>query len=328
MRKTPGSRRIISAYDASGGATTKGSPGSPPARTSSAAAVSRTLREITPSLDAPNQTSPAAGPSDARPREGFSPNRPQQAAGIRIDPPPSLPAAIGTIPAATAAAAPPLEPPGVRLKSQGLLVRPKRAESVTGLQCEFRQVGLPEDDEPRLEVPPHHMSVLARDDRQHRPAAAAGWQAGVVLSDVLDQERHAGERARKRSGELRPRLLVHKAADRVDLRMGTLVLLERDVEQLLRARLAARDETGEANPVVFQVVAKPHNGVLPSDGAALRDLASRRGKALPRAARPGKRGIGATRASTPLVGGNMRRRKMSDLDENVSTRKRVGLVIE
>ena len=61
--------------------------------------------------------------------------------------------------------------------------------------------------------------------------------------------------------------------------MGTFVLLERDVEQLLWARLAARDETGEANPVVFQVLAKPHNSVLPSDGAALWDLASRRGKA-------------------------------------------------
>ena len=48
------------------------------------------MREITPSQDAPNQTSPAAGPSDARPREGFSPNRPQHAAGMRIDPPPSL----------------------------------------------------------------------------------------------------------------------------------------------------------------------------------------------------------------------------------------------
>src|SRR5208337_3394691 len=148
MRRTPGSRRVSSVYDASGGATTKGSPGSPPERTSSAAAVSRTLREITPSLDAPNQTSPAAGPSDARPREGFSPNRPQQAAGIRIDPPPSLPAAIGTIPAATAAAVPPLEPPGVRSKSQGLFVRPQRAGSVTAFNANSGRLVLPKMTSP------------------------------------------------------------------------------------------------------------------------------------------------------------------------------------
>ena len=55
---------------------------------------------------------PASGPSDTRPRAGLSPTSPQQAAGIRIEPPPSLPCAIGTIPAATAAAEPPLEPPG------------------------------------------------------------------------------------------------------------------------------------------------------------------------------------------------------------------------
>jgi len=42
---------------------------------------------------------------------GFIPNRPQQEAGIRIEPPPSLALAIGTIPAATAAEAPPEEPP-------------------------------------------------------------------------------------------------------------------------------------------------------------------------------------------------------------------------
>jgi hypothetical protein len=46
-----------------------------------------------------------------RPREGLKPNRPQQAAGMRIEPPPSLAWAIGTTPEAVAAAAPPDEPP-------------------------------------------------------------------------------------------------------------------------------------------------------------------------------------------------------------------------
>ena len=43
---------------------------------------------------------------------GFNPTIPQQEAGTRIDPPPSDAEAIATIPDATAAAEPPLEPPG------------------------------------------------------------------------------------------------------------------------------------------------------------------------------------------------------------------------
>ena len=52
------------------------------------------------------------------------PTSPQHAAGMRTLPMPSLPWATGTIPAATAAADPPLEPPGVRARSQGLRVMP------------------------------------------------------------------------------------------------------------------------------------------------------------------------------------------------------------
>ena len=48
---------------------------------------------------------------------------PQKLAGIRSDPPPSLPVATGHRYAATAAAAPPLDPPGVRSVSHGLCPR-------------------------------------------------------------------------------------------------------------------------------------------------------------------------------------------------------------
>ena len=68
--------------------------------------------------------SPTSGPSEVRPRLGFSPTSPQQLAGILIEPPPSFACAIGTMPAATAAADPPLEPPGERPRSQGLCVGP------------------------------------------------------------------------------------------------------------------------------------------------------------------------------------------------------------
>src|ERR1700710_1283145 len=50
---------------------------------------------------------------------------------MRIEPPPSLAWAIGNMPPATAAAAPPEDPPGERLVSQGVREGPKRSFSAT-----------------------------------------------------------------------------------------------------------------------------------------------------------------------------------------------------
>ena len=94
------------------------------------AALSRTLRLITWLAASPAQPSPTNGPMGLRPRLGFRPNSPHWAAGMRIDPPPSVACAIGTMPAATAAAAPPDEPPAVRPGSHGLRVGPVASDSV------------------------------------------------------------------------------------------------------------------------------------------------------------------------------------------------------
>ena len=51
---------------------------------------------------------------------------------MRIDPPPSPASAAPTRPAATAAALPPLEPPGVCPSSHGLRVTPQVGDSVQG----------------------------------------------------------------------------------------------------------------------------------------------------------------------------------------------------
>ena len=58
------------------------------------------------------------------------PTTPHSAAGWRIEPPVSVPSASGAMPAATAAAEPPLEPPGTRSRSQGLRVGPYAEFSV------------------------------------------------------------------------------------------------------------------------------------------------------------------------------------------------------
>src|SRR5215469_7222687 len=61
---------------------------------------------------------------DTRPYVGLNPMRLQNAPGSRIDPPVSLPSATAASNAATAAAEPPLEPPGTRVRSYGLRVTP------------------------------------------------------------------------------------------------------------------------------------------------------------------------------------------------------------
>src|SRR5213594_291603 len=74
---------------------------------------------------------PLAGCVGMRPYEGLCPKIPAQDAGIRIEPPPSVPMWSGPRPAAAAAEAPPLEPPGDRSSAQGLRVAPKSKLWVT-----------------------------------------------------------------------------------------------------------------------------------------------------------------------------------------------------
>src|SRR6185312_693119 len=131
-RSLPGSRSTASMKGADGEGAQYGSPVSYPESRSSPSALSRTVRVSTPSVAKPDTSSARCGPQDTRPREGFSPTSPRHDAGMRIEPPPSLPCAIDTMPAATPAALPPDEPPGVREVSHGLRAGPKRAGSLTG----------------------------------------------------------------------------------------------------------------------------------------------------------------------------------------------------
>ena len=95
-----------------------GSRESGPARTESSSAASATVRAMGPLWARAAQMS-AVGQNGTRPSEGLKPNTPQKAAGIRIEPAPSEPWAMGPRPAATADAAPPLDPPEVRSSRHG-----------------------------------------------------------------------------------------------------------------------------------------------------------------------------------------------------------------
>ena len=106
-----------------GDGTSVASPGAGPATTSRSAALSRTVRvrECVQPTGYANASSD--GVLGTRPRDGLRPNRPHDAAGMRIEPPPSFPCAIGTMPDATAAAEPPLDPPADRARSCGIAGR-------------------------------------------------------------------------------------------------------------------------------------------------------------------------------------------------------------
>src|SRR6185295_13969269 len=109
-------------------------------------AASITLRVIGPTCaTVPKGESGQAG---TRPNEGLMPKSPVKLHGMRIEPPPSVPTASGPMPDASAAAAPPDEPPGVFAGFHGLRVMPVSALSVTPFQPNSGVVVLPSSTAP------------------------------------------------------------------------------------------------------------------------------------------------------------------------------------
>src|SRR3977135_1760226 len=82
----------------------------------------------------PAQPSPRSGPSGLRARVGFNRTTPEAEAGTRIEPPPSLAWATGRMRAATAAPAPPDEPPDECAGFQGLRVGPNSQGRGVGIK--------------------------------------------------------------------------------------------------------------------------------------------------------------------------------------------------
>jgi hypothetical protein len=77
---------------------------------------------------------PTSGPKFTNPRVGFTPTSPQNEAGLRTEPAPSVPWATAHSPAASAAAAPPLDPPGVHSAFHGLRHVPLSSDDVMLVQ--------------------------------------------------------------------------------------------------------------------------------------------------------------------------------------------------
>src|SRR5579863_8486325 len=107
-----------------GSAIESGARGSGPAIALSARARSAMERPRQPEVESVDHPKELAG-SGTRPIDGRKPATLQKAAGLRSEPPLSVPVATGTSPHARATAAPPEEPPQVFVRSQGLWVAPK-----------------------------------------------------------------------------------------------------------------------------------------------------------------------------------------------------------
>src|SRR5215470_18731842 len=117
-------RASARAKNAPGSLRESGERGSGPTivlRTKAKSATERPRHPAVLSVDHAN----AAFGSGTRPTVGRKPTILQKAAGLRRDPPVSLPSATGTSPQARATAAPPEDPPQVLVRSHGLWVAPK-----------------------------------------------------------------------------------------------------------------------------------------------------------------------------------------------------------
>ncbi len=97
--------------------------------------TSLTRRAITPSttisrMPGPRSSGGITVAHGTRPTVGLIDAIPQQCAGLRSEPPTSLPSPSGDMPDASADPSPPLEPPAVTFGSHGLRVSPRSDESV------------------------------------------------------------------------------------------------------------------------------------------------------------------------------------------------------
>src|SRR5215218_4020891 len=100
-----------------------GSRASKPEITPSSNAASRTERAM--GATCPSVGVALVGKTGTLPNCAFIPKTPQKEAGMRMEPPPSVPSAKGVTPAATEVAAPALEPPVVFEVFQALRVTPE-----------------------------------------------------------------------------------------------------------------------------------------------------------------------------------------------------------
>ncbi len=189
-----------------------------------------------------------------------------------MEPAPSAASAAGTIPAATAAAEPPLEPPGVRPVSHGLRVTPHVTDSVNGQRPSSGIVVLPTMTAP---------AARSRATTAASSGAGARERAGTPARDVarevdlvLDGDRHPEERAVLARGApaiglvcLGQRPVPQDGAERVQRGIERRDARQRELGQLPRRGVAPAHELRLACDSGERCLGVEHRGnLLPVSG--------------------------------------------------------------
>jgi hypothetical protein len=182
-----------------------------------------------------------------RPASGLEPKSPQHDAGMRIDPPPSVVARPGTIPPATAAAAPPLDPPETRERSTGCGTA-RRATARCWCWCRTRRVGLADDDRSPQSAP--RTRCRAPPPVGEEPYAVRGGQPATPV-EVLDEVARRAAGRRETGGNLGAGC-ARRAAITAFKSDCASIGGQRRFEHLGRRR-HARDEVGEAERVARRI---------------------------------------------------------------------------
>ena len=140
----------------------------------------------------------AAGHTGTRPGDGRRPTTLQKLAGLRSEPPMSLPSAIGSIPVASATAAPPLLPPQVLVRSYGIQRRSEHRVERLRAGAELRRVRLADDDRAGAPEALDEQRILGRHEVACRSASRTS--CGCLWSAADPCARSAGRAAGRRRG--------------------------------------------------------------------------------------------------------------------------------
>jgi hypothetical protein len=128
--------------------------------------------------------------------------------------------------------------------------RAQRFRFGVGHQAKFRRVGLAEDDGSRGFETAHHLAVVRHGHVLHQASAAAGRHTSIGGQQVLQQERHAPERA---IGQVtfgsHARLLVHFVDYGVELGIVRFDAADRFFNQIGGRHLAGAHEFSQPQPI-------------------------------------------------------------------------------
>ena len=209
-----------------------------------------TVRASTPLTVMPLKAS-GSGHVEMRPRCGLMPTRCVHAAGIRTLPAPSDPIAAVTSPAATAAALPPDEPPGVWSRRPRVSGVSEGGSAGERPLTELARVGLADDDRARGAQPAHDLGVGHR--RSHPARRTEHRRCPREVDVVLDRDRHPEQWAVLSGGSsavgpcgVGECLFTQHHAKRVECRLACLDGVQRLPRQLNRRHAATGQPVQQA----------------------------------------------------------------------------------